>query len=280
MRSSRSRSAGSTPRTLPVYGARKVWRQLNREGLVVSRCRVERLMRQTGLAGRVRGKGKRTTIPDETAPRPMDLVDRNFTAPAPNVLWIADITYVSTWSGFAYTAFVVDVFSRRILGWRVSSAPRADLALDALEMAVWTGQGEPLDGLVHHSDRGSQYSSIVYTERLGAEGAITSVGPRGDSYDNAMAESSSASTRPNSSTCAAHGRPSTTWNSQRSRGSTGGTTSVCSSPSEASRPSSSSSTGSTNNRSARLTTTSASRSPSHNRRVSNTPGAVHFGRAP
>jgi transposase InsO family protein len=172
-----------------VYGARKVWRQLNREGVVVPRCRVERLMRQAGLAGRVRGKGKRTTIPDETAPRPMDLVDRNFTAPAPNVLWIADITYVSTWSGFAYTAFVVDVFSRRILGWRVSSAPRANLALDALEMAVWTRQGEPLDGLVHHSDRGSQYLSIVHTERLGAEGAITSVGSRGDSYDNAMAES-------------------------------------------------------------------------------------------
>ncbi len=146
-------------------------------------------MRQAGLAGRVRGKGKRTTVADERVPRPADLVDRNFTAPAPNVLWIADITYVSTWSGFAYAAFVIDVFSRRILGWRVSAAPRADLALDALEMAVWTRRGERLDGLVHHSDRGCQYLSIVYTERLGAEGVITSVGSRGDSYDNAMAES-------------------------------------------------------------------------------------------
>ena len=172
-----------------VYGARKVWRQLNREGIVVARCRVERLMREVGLAGRVRGKGRRTTIADETAPRPADLVDRDFTAPAPNVLWIADITYVSTWSGFAYTAFVIDVFSRRIIGWRVSPALRADLALDALEMAVWTRRGESLDGLVHHSDRGCQYLSIVYTERLGRAGAITSVGSRGDSYDNAMAES-------------------------------------------------------------------------------------------
>jgi putative transposase len=172
-----------------VYGARKVWRQLNREGIVVARCRVERLMRQVGLAGRIRGKGQRTTIADETVARPADLVDRDFSAPAPNVLWIADITYVSTWSGFAYAAFVIDVFSRRIIGWRVSPTLRADLALDALEMAVWTRRGEPLDGLVHHSDRGCQYLSIVYTERLGQAGAITSVGSRGDSYDNAMAES-------------------------------------------------------------------------------------------
>jgi transposase InsO family protein len=172
-----------------VYGVRKVWRQLNREGVPVARCRVERLMRQIGLAGRVRGKGKRTTIPDDTVPRPMDLVDRNFKADEPNRLWIADITYVATWSGFAYAAFVVDVFSRRILGWRVANHPRAELALDALEMAVWTRRGDNLDGLVHHSDRGCQYLSIVYTERLGQEGAITSVGSRGDSYDNAMAES-------------------------------------------------------------------------------------------
>jgi transposase InsO family protein len=147
-------------------------------------------MRQVGLAGRTRGKGRRTTVPaDPLIPRPGDLVDRNFTVTAPNVLWVADITYVATWRGFAYVAFVIDAYSRRILGWRVASSPRAELALDALEMAVWTRRGERLDGLVHHSDRGSQYPSIRYTERLAEAGAITSVGSRGDSYDNAMAES-------------------------------------------------------------------------------------------
>jgi putative transposase len=171
-----------------VYGARKVWRQLNREGVVVARCTVERLMRQMGLAGRVRGKRRRTTIPADVAARPADLVERSFTATRPNQLWVADITYVATWSGFAYAAFVVDVFSRRIVGWRVATTLRASLALDALEMAIWSRQ-EPLGGLVHHSDRGVQYLSIVYTERLAAEGAVTSVGSRGDSYDNALAES-------------------------------------------------------------------------------------------
>jgi len=146
-------------------------------------------MRQAGLAGRVRGKKKRTTIPADVGVRPADLVDRRFVASAPNQLWIADITYVATWSGFAYAAFVTDVFSRRIVGWRVSSSLRSDLALDALEMAIWTRRDEPLDGLVHHSDRGVQYLSIRYTERLAAEGAVTSVGSKGDSYDNAMAES-------------------------------------------------------------------------------------------
>ena len=134
-------------------------------------------------------KGTRTTIPDPTAARPRDLVDRNFRASAPNVLWVADFTYVATWRGFAYAAFVIDVFSRRILGWRVTASPRTELALDALEMAVWTRRGGRLDGLVHHSDRGSQYLSIRYTERLAEAGAVTSVGSRGDSYDNAMAES-------------------------------------------------------------------------------------------
>ena len=171
-----------------VYGARKVWRQLNREGVVVARCTVERLMRQMGLAGRVRGKRRRTTIPADVAARPADLVERSFAATRPNQLWVADITYVATWSGFAYAAFVIDVFSRRIVGWRVATTLRASLALDALEMAIWSRQ-EPLGGLVHHSDRGVQYLSIVYTERLAAEGAVTSVGSRGDSYDNAMAES-------------------------------------------------------------------------------------------
>jgi putative transposase len=172
-----------------VYGARKVWRQLHREGNGIGRCRVERLMRQAGLAGRTRGKGVRTTVSDPAAARPRDLVDRNFHAPAPNVLWVADFTYVATWRGFAYVAFVIDVFSRRILGWRVTASPRTELALDALEMAVWTRRGGRLDGLVHHSDRGSQYLSIRYTERLAEAGAVTSVGSRGDSYDNAMAES-------------------------------------------------------------------------------------------
>jgi putative transposase len=172
-----------------VYGARKVWRALNRDGVDVARCTTERLMRQMGLAGRVRGRKRRTTIPAHVSPRPADLVERQFRAQRPNQLWIADITYVATWSGFAYAAFVTDVFSRRIVGWRVSTTLRADLALDALEMAIWTRQSENLDGLVHHSDRGVQYLSIVYTERLAEEGAVVSVGSRGDSYDNAMAES-------------------------------------------------------------------------------------------
>ena len=172
-----------------VYGARKVWRQLNREGMVVARCTVERLMRQMGLAGRVRGRQRRTTVPADACGRPADLVERRFVATGPNQLWIADITYVATWSGFAYAAFVTDVFSRRILGWRVSTTLRADLALDALEMAIWSRGHQDLGGLVHHSDRGVQYLSIRYTERLAAEGAVASVGSKGDSYDNAMAES-------------------------------------------------------------------------------------------
>ena len=146
-------------------------------------------MGEIGLEGRRRGRKRRTTIPAEVSARPADLVDRHFAASAPNRLWIADITYVATWSGFAYTSFIFDVFSRRIVGWRVSNTLRADLALDALEQAIWTRQSESLEGLVHHSDRGVQYLSIRYTERLAVEGAITSVGSRGDSYDNAMAES-------------------------------------------------------------------------------------------
>ena len=175
-----------------VYGARKIWRQLNREGIIVARCTVERLMARCGLAGRVRGRTKRTTVPADVAARPGDLVERRFQATAPNQLWIADITYVATWSGFAYTAFVTDVFSRRIIGWRTSTTLRADLALDALEMALWTRSSDDLAGLVHHSDRGVQYLSIRYSERLADEGAVTSVGSRGDSYDNAMAESINA----------------------------------------------------------------------------------------
>ena len=171
-----------------VYGARKVWRQLNREGIPIARCRTERLMRQMGLAGRVRGKTRRTTVTDATASRPADLVERRFAAVAPNQLWVADLTYVATWSGFAYAAFVIDVFSRRIVGWRVAATLAAELALDALEMAIWS-RAAALAGLVHHSDRGVQYLAIRYTERLAAEGAVTSVGSKGDSFDNALAES-------------------------------------------------------------------------------------------
>jgi putative transposase len=170
-----------------VYGARKVWRQLHREGITVARCTVERLMGQLGLEGVRRGTPRRTTTPDGAAPRPADLVDRDFSAQGPNQLWVADLTYVATWSGFVYVALVIDAFSRFLVGWQVSRSLRTDLALDALEMAIWRRQAQ-LDGLVHHSDRGSQYLSIRYTERLAEAGAVTSVGSRGDSYDNALAE--------------------------------------------------------------------------------------------
>ena len=171
-----------------VYGIEKVWRQLKREGHNVGRDRIARLMDDLELSGVVRGKKKRTTIPTEVSPRPADLVERNFTAEAPNRLWVADLTYVSTWSGFVYVAFVIDVFSRFIVGWRVSNSLHAELALDALEMAIWRRQRQDLSGLIHHSDRGVQYLSISYTERLADAGAVCSVGSRGDSYDNALAE--------------------------------------------------------------------------------------------
>jgi putative transposase len=170
-----------------VYGARKIWRQLHREGFKVARCTVERLMGELGIAGVVRGKTTRTTIQDEQAPRPADLVERDFTATCPNRLWVADLTYVRTWSGFVYAAFVIDAFSRMIVGWQLASHLRTDLALDALEMAIWR-RDTALDGLVHHSDRGGQYLAIRYTQRLADAGAITSVGSRGDSFDNALAE--------------------------------------------------------------------------------------------
>ncbi len=170
-----------------VYGARKVWLQLGREGIPVARCTVARLMSDLGLRGVRRGAFKVTTTPDSQALRPADLVDRDFRATRPNQLWVADITYVATWNGFVYVAFVTDVFSRRIVGWRVSRSLRSDLALDALEMALWA-RGKNADGLVHHSDRGSQYLSIRYSERLAEAGAVASVGSKGDSYDNALAE--------------------------------------------------------------------------------------------
>jgi putative transposase len=171
-----------------VYGIEKVWRQLNREGKKVGRDRVARLMEDMELSGVVRGKRKRTTVPAEVSARPADLVERNFAASAPNALWVSDLTYVSTWSGFVYVAFVIDVFSRFIVGWRVSNSLHAELALDALEMAIWRRQRQDLTGLVHHSDRGVQYLSMRYTERLAEAGAVCSVGSRGDSYDNALAE--------------------------------------------------------------------------------------------
>ena len=170
-----------------VYGARKVWRQLHREGISVARCTVERLMRELGLEGVRRGKPRRTTTPEAAATRPADLVGRDFSATRPNQLWVADLTYVATWSGFVYVAFVIDAFSRFLVGWQASRSLRTDLALDALEMAIWRRQVQ-LEGLVHHSDRGSQYLAIRYTERLAEAGAVTSVGSRGDSYDNALAE--------------------------------------------------------------------------------------------
>jgi putative transposase len=172
-----------------VYGARKVWRQLNREGHRVARCTTERLMRQMGLCGVRRGKPKRTTVPDDAAERPEDLVERNFAAPAPNRLWVADLTYVRTWSGFCYVAFIIDVYARVIVGWQATLHLRTDLTLDALEQAIWGRKDEDLWELVHHSDRGSQYLSVRYTERLADAGVVNSVGSRGDSYDNALAES-------------------------------------------------------------------------------------------
>ena len=171
-----------------VYGHRKVWRQLQREGVEVARCTVQRLMRGDGLAGIRRGKRWRTTTPDLAAPRPADLVDRRFAAERPNQLWVADITYVTSWTGRCFAAFVVDVYSRLIVGWALTSHLRTELPLEALEMAIWR-RNTILSGLVHHSDRGSQYTSIRYTERLAAAGIEGSVGSRGDSYDNALAES-------------------------------------------------------------------------------------------
>jgi putative transposase len=177
---------------LDVYGADKVWTQLNREGIRVARCTIERLMREMGLSGVRRGRAyKVTTHADSRQHRPNDLVERNFTAPAPNRLWVADLTYVKTHSGWVYAAFIVDVFSRMVVGWQLSNSLRSSLAIDALEMAIWnrTRDGGDLIGLVQHTDRGSQYLAIRYSERLAENGIVASVGSRGDSYDNALAES-------------------------------------------------------------------------------------------
>ena len=171
---------------MQVYGVRKVWHQLQREGIAVARCTVERLMRRLGLQGVRRGKRVRTTIADGSQACPLDRVNRHFHADRPNQLWVSDFTYVSTWQGWLYVAFVIDVFARRIVGWRVSNTMSTDFVLDALEQALYDRR--PTDTLTHHSDRGSQYVSIRYTERLAEAGIEPSVGSRGDSYDNALAE--------------------------------------------------------------------------------------------
>jgi putative transposase len=170
-----------------VYGAHKTWKQLNRERIRVARCTVERLMHDLGLRGAVRGKGLKTTIADESALRPADLVNRSFRADRPNQLWVADFTYVATWRGSVFVAFVIDVFSRMIVGWRVSTSMQTDFVLDALEQALHARKD--IDGLIHHSDRGTQYLSIRYGERLAQSRIEPSVGSTGDSYDNALAES-------------------------------------------------------------------------------------------
>ena len=173
-----------------VYGPRKVWKQLRREGHSVARCTVERLMREMGLAGVVRGRAWTITTHSQPAlDRPTDLVERTFEATRPNELWVADFKYVATWNGFVYVAFVIDVFSRRIVGWRVSSSMRTEFVLDALEQAIYARGGKLPAGLVHHSDHGSQYLSMRYTDRLAEAGAAPSIGSRGDAYDNALAES-------------------------------------------------------------------------------------------
>lgn len=171
-----------------VYGADKVWKAMKRDKHVVARCTVERLMRQMGLRGVIRGKAQRTTFADPKASCPLDLVKRQFKADRPNQLWVSDFTYVSTWQGFVYVAFVIDVFSRRIVGWRASRSMRTDFVLDALEQALWDRQPDRNESLIHHSDRGSQYVSIRYSERLAEAGIEPSVGSKGDSYDNALAE--------------------------------------------------------------------------------------------
>jgi transposase InsO family protein len=171
-----------------VYGADKVWQQLRRERFAVARCTVERLMRGAGLRGVIRGKSVRTTLADAKAPCPLDRVNRRFLAERPNQLWVSDFTYVSTWQGFVYVAFVIDVFARCIVGWRVSSSMKTEFVLDALEQALYARKGQRDGELVHHSDRGSQYVSIRYSERLAEAGIEPSVGSIGDSYDNALAE--------------------------------------------------------------------------------------------
>jgi putative transposase len=254
------------------YGAKKIWKQLNREQVPVARCTVERLMRDLEITGVRRGKVKRTTIADETATRPADLVDRNFAADRPNKLWVADITYVATWRGFVYASFVVDCFSRMIVGWRCSTTLRTDLALDALEHALWQ-RGVGYDKqLVHHSDRGTQYLSIRYTERLLEAGIEPSVGSVGDSYDTPKPKRSSGSTRPKSSAARDRGGASTTSSTPPSNGSTGSTTGGCWNRSATSRPPSSKPP--TTHRRTPITPRRTPRNSTN--RASDEPGAIHL----
>ena len=211
-----------------VYGIEKVWRQLHREGIDAGRERVARLMRELGLEGVVRGKRARTTILDELAERPTDLVDRKFTAMAPNRIWVADLTYVGTQAGFVYAAFLTDLFSRYIVGWRTSTSLHTELALDALEMALWQrGRHDDLEGLVHHSDRGGQYLSIRYTERLAEAAGCGRWAPRAMPTTTRSRRASTASTRPSSSTAGGRGavRSKSRWGPPS--GWTGGTTGAC-----------------------------------------------------
>ena len=221
-----------------VYGARKVWRQLNRQGIDVARCTVERLMRESGLRGLLRDKSPRTTRPAAETSRPADLVERDFTATRVNELWVADITYVRTAAGWVYAAFVLDVFSRLIVGWQVATSLYTDLALDALQMAIWRRQstGADLAGLVHHSDRGVQYRAVRYTQRLAEADAVASVGSKEIPTTTRWPRRSTRCTKPNSSATRAHGAASTTSRSPPSSTSTGTTTGACTANSGTCRP--------------------------------------------
>ena len=219
-----------------VYGVRKIWRQLRREGFDVARCTVARLMRAMGLAGVIRGKPVRTTISDRSAPCPLDRVNRQFHAPAPDMLWVSDFTYVPTWAGFVYVAFVIDTFARRIVGWRASRTAHASFVLDALEQALCARRPARSGGLIHHSDRGSQYLSIRYTERLAEAGSNHRSAASATAMTTPWPRRSTASTRPRSSIGVVHGDRLKLSNTPRSNGSTGSITADCSNPSAISRP--------------------------------------------
>ena len=232
-----------------VYGIQKVWHQMQREKFTIARCTVARLMKRQSIHGVIRGKVKKTTVPDKSQPCPKDKVNRKFRAPAPNMLWVSDFTYVSTWQGFVYVAFIIDTFADKIVGWRVSSSPKTDFVLDALEQALHDRRPVHKGGLIHHSDRGGQYLSIRYTERLALAGIEPSVGSVGDSYGNAplgrllcnrlsgsaWPKRYTAFTKPKSSTGLGPGKPWPRSNGKRSNGSTGLTTAACLSPSDTSR---------------------------------------------
>jgi putative transposase len=210
-----------------VYGVRKMHAALRRAGIDIGRDQTARLMRELGLAGVRRGTVKRTTVRDDTAARPADLVNRDFRADGPDQLWVCDLTYIRTWVGFGYLALVIDVFSRRIVGWALAGHMRTELPLEALELAVWTRQRHDFEGLIHHTDAGSQYLAIRYTDTLAVVGAVASVGTVGDSYDNALAESAIGQIKAELITRHGRGEPSTSSSSRSSSTSTGGTTAAC-----------------------------------------------------